>query len=87
MQGLQRVGSASVVGSDLQVPWPAALTEPAKTKLPGRFGSSQQPKQSQPLGVSGAQIFLQSACWLLRRYSQSFWPLGTLAPGTFVLGS
>ena len=40
-------------------PWPPTSGAPIQTKLPLRAGSSQQPKQSQPLGVSGSQLSTQ----------------------------
>ncbi len=53
VQGLQAEGSASV--SSRQLPAPSRV-EPMKTWMPLPAGNSQQPKQSQPFGVSGPQV-------------------------------
>ncbi len=52
VHGWHAVGSVTVVA--LQLPAPSRV-EAMDTKRPLRAGSSQQPKQSQPLGVSGKQ--------------------------------
>ena len=56
VQGGQKSGSS--MRSALQ-PF-ADEPAPIQTKLPLRAGSSQQPKQSQPFGVSGAQASTQA---------------------------
>ena len=52
VHGRQSVGSALVESSQS----PRSSPEPSQMKLPLPAGSSQQPKQSQPLGVSGKQL-------------------------------
>ena len=53
VQGLHRLGSATWARS--QLGRPAASTEPIQTGV-GAPGTSQQPKQSQPLGVRGPHV-------------------------------
>jgi hypothetical protein len=43
--------------------------EPSQTNLPVRGGSSQQPKQSQPFGVSGTQKSLHAASCGVAQFS------------------
>ena len=52
VHGLQREVSVTLVRSQLPAPF---TTEPIQAKLPLPGVSSQQPKQSQPFGVSGRQ--------------------------------
>ena len=52
-QGSQMFGSASL--SNVHTVLPLGPVEPSHTYAPDFAGSSQQPKQSQPLGVSGPQ--------------------------------
>ena len=56
MHGRQRSGSSSALGSQLPRP---SRDDPKYTCLLLPAGSSQQPKQSQPLGVSGKQTPVQ----------------------------
>jgi hypothetical protein len=56
VQGRQALGSPRV--SSLQDPAPS-LFEPSHTYDPLPEGSSQQPKQSQPLGTYGRQVSRQ----------------------------
>jgi hypothetical protein len=57
VHGGHAVGSALLASSQ----WLASSTAPIQTKRPLAAGSSQQPKQSQPLGVSGKQLDWQAA--------------------------
>lgn len=52
VQGLHIEGSPTVL--ILQLPVPAGFSEPSQTVV-GAPGITQQPKQSQPFGVSGPQ--------------------------------
>lgn len=56
--------------------------EPIQTYLPLSAGSSQQPKQSQPLGVMGRQMSRQVLACVVRNCSQL-----EVVPGTFAFAS
>jgi hypothetical protein len=59
------------MSSCLQEPSPvASSSEPSQTNLPVPAGSSQQPKQSHPFGVSGPQTFSQTSVWAWSSSSQ-----------------
>jgi hypothetical protein len=60
VHGSHRVGSAAVALE--HVSWPVcSSSEPSQANWPLPAGSSQQPKQSQPLGVAGPQNDMQKA--------------------------
>ena len=68
VQGLQRVGSATCARSQLGSP--DASREPIQIAV-GAPGTWQQPKQSQPLGVSGPQVVVHCVLWDSDRVAQS----------------
>ncbi len=79
VQGGQASGSPTCAASQVPPPW---LLAPIHTNFPLSAGSSQQPKQSQPLGVMGRQNARQaSACAVSS--SEQVEPL----PGTIALGA
>jgi hypothetical protein len=47
--------TGSLMSASVHEPFPAASSEPSQIYFPLPAGSSQQPKQSHPLGVSGPQ--------------------------------
>lgn len=56
---------------ELQLGDPSDRSEPSQMEL-GKPGTWQQPKQSQPLGVSGLHTWSQADGWLDMRLAQSF---------------
>jgi hypothetical protein len=79
VHGRQAEGSVTWAAS--QVPTFCA-EEPIHTNLPLAAGSSQQPKQSQPLGVMGKQVSRQALACVVLKPSQV-----ELLPGTLAFGS
>lgn len=79
MQGWHFVGSFTCAMSHEPAPF---TVEPSHTYWPVPAGSSQQPKQSQPFGVSGPQKFMQVADCVLYMPSQV-----ALVPDVLALGS
>ena len=79
MHGRHATGSATCAASHV----PAfCVAEPIHTYLPLSAGSSQQPKQSQPLGVMGRQVSRHVLTCVANSSSQL-----ELLPGIFALGS
>jgi hypothetical protein len=78
VQGWQAAGSAIWAASQLPV---FCSVDPSQTNFPLSAGSSQQPKQSQPFGVSGKQLLKQAVGWVALRSSQVARLPGTTAFG------
>jgi hypothetical protein len=68
VHGRHFVGSET--SARVQVPSPAASSDPIHTYEPLPAGSSQHPKQSQPFGVSAPPVSWQVWLWLTESSAQ-----------------